>query len=580
MTLFLQWQILVPRLLLAAVVLLAAQYGLGLHLRSVAARSSKTVAGLPLEIKHARVAMLESQLVLSDLRFANPNAPAQNLIEADHVVLGVASQPLLYKQAVIDRGTVSGLRFGTVTANGNQQSAGAKLLVNDIAPERIEDWIRRFDEQFGKNWASQFKSVQLADELCARWSDRSAGLERQVGELAQRATELEQLADAAQKNPLRHEDRLHALPDQASALRNDIRQVNAELETILETLDADRRAIVAARQHDRQFLRERLRMETADASALTAYLLRDEISRPLDEMLGWLRWMRTVAPAEPAPRRSGRGEEMLFAGCRPAPQLLIRALELQGTSRQGGAPAELRGTLTDFTTTPSAHTKPIRLRMKTSGAQSIELQAIIDRTVTVPRDELVITGSRVLLPKLELGQAEQLSLTLAPSEASLAVNLLIHGEALAGEIQVVQNRVQAAPALHGNLRNVPLAAVLSETLQKADGLTLRIALSGTLAEPQCTLWSSIGPAVAEAMEIALLRAAHDRSQQLLAQAERQVDEQLADLERTATQQHAHLMAQMSSATDEVEKIANQQSAPRRLSHEQLGRRLPTNSLFR
>jgi uncharacterized protein (TIGR03545 family) len=580
MTRFLQWQILVPRLLLAAVVLLAAQYGLGRHLRLVAARSSKTVAGLPLEIKHARVAVLESQLVLSDLRFANPNAPTQNLIEADHMVLGVASQPLLYKQAVIDRGTVSGLRFGTATANENPHSARGRLLVNDVAAGRIEDWLRRLDDQFGKNWARQFKSVQLADELCARWSDRSAGLERRVRELAQRSTELQRLADAAQKNPLRHEDRLHALPDQASALRNDIVQVATELETILAVLDADRRAIVAARQHDRQFLDERLRMECADASALTAYLLRDEISRPLDEMLGWLRWMRTVAPAEPAPRRSGRGEDMLFAGGRPAPPLLIRALELHGASRQGGAAVELRGTLTDFTTTPSAHTKPIRLRMKTSGSQSIELQAIIDRTVSVPRDELVITGSRVLLPKLELGRAEQLSLTLAPSEASLAGNLVIHGEALTGEIQLVQNRVQAAPALHGNLRNVPLAAALSETLQRADRLTLRIALGGTLSEPQCTLWSSIGPAVAEAMEIALKRAAHDRSQQLLAQAERQVDEQLADLERTATQQHAHLMAQTGSATGEVERIANQQSAPRRLSHEQLGRRLPANSLFR
>lgn len=580
MTRFLQWQILVPRLLLVAVVLLAAQYGLGRHLRSVAARSSRTASGLPLEIKHARVAMLESQVVLSDLRFANPNAPAQNLIEADHVVLDVASQPLLYKQAVIDRGTVSGLRLGTVTPNENRHSARGRLLVNDVAAERIEDWLLRLDEQLGKNWGRQFKSVQLADELCARWSDRSAGLEQRVRELAQRSTELQQLADAAQKNPLRHEDRLHALPDQASALRNDIAQVTAELDTMLRALDTDRRAIVAARQHDQQFMRERLRLEPANASALTAYLLRDEVTRPLDELLGWLRWMRTVAPAEPAPRRAARGEDMLFAGCRPAPQLLIRALELHGTSRQGGAPVELRGTLTDFTTTPSAHTKPIRLRMKTSGSQSIELQAIIDRTVSVPRDELVITGSRILLPKLEMGQAEQLSLTLAPSEASLAGNLVIHGEALAGEIQLVQNRVQAAPALHGNLRSVPLAAALSETLQKADRLTLRIALSGTLDEPQCTLWSSIGPAVAEAMEIALLRAAQDRSQKLLAQAERQVDEQLADLERTATEQHAHLMAQMGSATGEVERIANQQSAPRRLSHEQLGRRLPANSLFR
>jgi uncharacterized protein (TIGR03545 family) len=576
-----QWQTLVPRLLLVVVVLLAAQYGLGRHVRSVAVRSSTTVAGSPLDIQHARVGLLDRQVVLSDLRLASPHATAENLIEADHAVLDVASRPLLYKQAVIDRGTVSGLRFGTATSSENRKSAESKLLVNDAADQRIKDWLRRLDEKFGKNWARQFKSVQLADELCAEWPDRSTVLERRVRELSRRAAELQQLADAAQKNPLRHEDRLHALPDQVAELRNDITQVDAELENMLATLDADRRAIVAARQDDAQFLRERLQIERADASALTSYLLQDEVARPLDEMLGWLRWTRTLAPAEPAPRRAPRGEDILFAGCRSAPTLLIRALELQGTSRLGGGePLELRGMLTDFTTTPSAHDKPIRLRMKSSGSQSIELQAIIDRTGSVPRDELIVTGKRVLLPKLELGQREQLSLTLAPSEASLSGHLVINGDALVGEIQLLQRRVQAAPALHGNLRNVPLGATLGETLQKADGLTLRIAVGGTLAEPKCTLWSSIGPAVAEAMELALLRAANDRAQQLLAQAQRQVDERLAALERTATQQHSALTAQISGAASELGKIAVQQWAPRRLSHEQLGRRLPANSLFR
>ena len=580
MTRFLQWQTLVPRLLLVAVALLAAQYGLGRHVRSLAARSSKSVAGLPLEIKHARVAMLDRQVVFNGLQFANPSAPALNLIEADHVVLDVASKPLLYKQALIDRGTVSGLRFGSATASETRQNAAARLQVSDAAEQRTKEWLRQLDEQFGNDWAGQFKSVQLADELCARWPDRSTELERRVHELTQQASELQQLVEAAQRNPLRHEDRLHALPDQIAALQNDIAQVDAELQNMLATLDADRRAIVAARQHDGQFLRERLRLERADASALTAYLLRDEISRPLDEMLGWLRWARTVAPAEPAPRRAARGEDMLFAGSQPAPQLLIRALELQGTSRLGGAPVELRGVLNDFTATPSAHTKPIRLRMKSSGSQAVELQAIIDRTAAVPRDELIVTGSGVLLPKLELGQAEQLHLMLAPSEASLSAHLVVSGEALVGEIQLVQKRVQVAAALNGNLRNVPLAAALGETLQKADGLSLRIALGGTLADPQCTLWSSIGPAVAEAMELALARAAENRSQQLLSQAQRRVDERLAALERTATQQHAHLTAQMAGATGELKRIAGQQSAPRRLSHEQLGRRLPANSLFR
>jgi hypothetical protein len=149
-----------------------------------------------------------------------------------------------------------------------------------------------------------------------------------------------------------------------------------------------------------------------------------------------------------------------------------------------------------------------------------------------------------------------------------------------GEIQLVQNRVQPAPILYGNLSTVPLAAALNQTLQKANGLSLRIALSGTLAEPKCTLWSNLGPAMAEAMELALRRAADDRSQQLLARAQRQVDEQLAALERTATQQHAQMIAQMTGATANLERIALERSARPRLSHEQLGRRLPSNSLFR
>jgi uncharacterized protein (TIGR03545 family) len=296
-------------------------------------------------------------------------------------------------------------------------------------------------------------------------------------------------------------------------------------------------------------------------------------------MLGWLRWMRSVAPTERSSARPARGEDVLFAGCRPAPRMLIRALELRGTSRLGGQPVDLRGVVTDFTTAPSAHDKPIRLRLKSTGAQSAELQAIIDRTGSVPRDELLV-GGNIALPKLELGRSEELSLSLAPSPSSLSAHIVVNGESLVGEIQLVQNRVQPMPNLYGNLSTVPLAAALSHTLQKAHGLSLRIALSGSLAEPNCTLWSNLGPAMAEAMELALNRAAVDRSRQLLARAQRQVDEQLAALERTATQQHAQLITQMTGATGNLERIALQHSARPRLSHEQLGRRLPANSLFR
>ncbi len=321
----LQWQTAVPRLLMVVVALLAAQYGLGRVVRSVIPRSSKAITGTPLDVNHARVAVLDRQVVLNDLRFENPQAPAQNWIEADHVVLDVATKPLLYKRTVIDRGTVSGLQFGSSNASGDRQRTRATLMVNDWAERRTKEWLAHTNEQFGTNWAMQLKSVRLADDLCAQWPARSAQIERQVTALNQRASEMQQRAATALSNPLRHENKLHALPEQVAALRNDIARIDIEIENLLATLDSDRRTIVAARQQDEQLFRERLRFEPADASALTAYLLCDQVARPLDEMLGWLRWTRSVAPAERTSRQPSRGEDVLFAGCRPAPELLIRA---------------------------------------------------------------------------------------------------------------------------------------------------------------------------------------------------------------------------------------------------------------
>jgi uncharacterized protein (TIGR03545 family) len=580
MTRFVQWHFLIPRLLVIVVALLAAQYGLGRLALSTAEESGEAGAGLPVDVKHARVAVFDRQVVLNNLRIEDRSKPAQNWVEADRLVLDVAAAPLVYKQAVIDRGTLSGLRFGRSQADDNGQPADAPLLFNDSAQRRVEEWLKRLGEQFGKNWASQFKSVQLAEELCARWPERSGELERRVKELQHRASDLQQAADAAQTNPLRHAQELHALPSEAATLRKDFAQVGIELENLLETVDTDRRAIVAARQHDEQLLRERLQIETVDAGALTAYLLQRQVTTPLHEALGWLQWTREIAPVGAGPRRAARGEDVLFAGCRPVPRFLIRALELRGTSRLGGRPVELRGMLNDFTRTPALYAKPIRLRLKTTGSPPMELQAIIDRTGAMPRDELKVSGSGILLPALDLGRPDQLGMSLGPAITSFAAHVVVNGESLSGDIQLAQKQVQVVACLQGNLSDVPLAAALNETLRNIDALNVRIALSGTLAEPKCTLWSNIGPVMAEAMELALHRAADDRARNLLARAQRQVDEQLAGLERTATRQHAELISQMSGATGQLERIAGQQSARTRLSHEQLGRRLPTSSLFR
>jgi hypothetical protein len=66
----------------------------------------------------------------------------------------------------------------------------------------------------------------------------------------------------------------------------------------------------------------------------------------------------------------------------------------------------------------------------------------------------------------------------------------------------------------------------------------------------------------------------------MAEAGRRVDEQLASLERKATDQQASLAKYTTSVSDNLQRIASGTSPQHRMSAEKVGRRLPDTSLFR
>ena len=118
----LRWQILVPRLLLV---------GGRAARRAVRARPRRAIGSRfdPAKRRSAFRWMSAprayrcwiDQVVLNDLRLANPRHPAESLLEADRCELDVATKPLLQKQAVVTRGRVTGLRFSTPDASSQHR---------------------------------------------------------------------------------------------------------------------------------------------------------------------------------------------------------------------------------------------------------------------------------------------------------------------------------------------------------------------------------------------------------------------------------------------------------------------------
>jgi uncharacterized protein (TIGR03545 family) len=393
---------------------------------------------------------------------------------------------------------------------------------------------------------------------------------------------LQAKVNSALANPLRHAEFLKTVAVELPALQREFAAAAEKLDRLPDAIDQDRRSIVASRRQDEARLREQFKLSQADADAIASYLLEKQLTAPLNELVAWLRLARQMMPATAtlAKPKGQRGEDILFAGSDRAPGLLVRELTLLGSTRVAGRTVDFRGTLTDLASTPAFHDRPLRVKLTATGTAPMVLQATVDRTGAVARDELLIDCERLPLPQAELGESDRLWLVLAPSTSALSVSVSIIGEELSGDIQLVQKHVSIAPTLGDDLGNVPIATALQDTLGDVGALATRVSLSGTLATPKCRLWSNLGSAVAEAMERALEKSVDQHTQRMLTDAKRKVDERLTNLERHVAERDKRLRQHLDQAARRLDEIVAAQKPPQRITTEHVGRRLPANSLFR
>jgi len=586
-----RWQFVVPRLLLGFIAALGVQYAAGLVARSAAVRLGTDMIGAKVDVAHARFSLTDGHVLLSGMSVADPRFPSECWFTAEGCELELAATPLLYKQTIIEKARLRGVRIGAATTESdvkaggiacrsNDQSAAAKWF-GDRAVEDAGERLASIDKRFEQDYLKQLESVKRTTAFCTRFPDKIAALDLRATELARQADELEKALDAASVNSLRHDKTLNDVPVKVAALRNELDDLSANFEMLPQQLDKERRSIVAARQQDEQFLHAKLRLEGIDQNLLNAYLLREQVAQPLDEMATWLSCIRQIVSTK-STRRSAhqRGEDVWFAGMRPTPNFLIRALEVQGEARVMGRPVEIRGLVSNLTTTLAIHSEPIQVRFSASGSMPLELRASIDRTGGRVLDELFVDCRDMAFVEQSLGRKNQLELKLAPSVGTLSVSMRVEGVKLSGDIQLVQKQVQITPALAGELGELPIAAPLTATLGQVDSLAMRVSLHGTVDKPACTLWSNLGPAVAEAMDRALQQHANEHARVVLAEARRHVDERLAGLERQVADHQAKFAVRTASMPERIDTIARLQTRRERISVEQLGRRLPSTSLFR
>ncbi len=536
---FLRFSYIVPRLLLFVVVFLATEVGSGHLLQWGLVAGGEAAVGARVDIGRVQSSLLESRMLVRDIAVANPHDPMRNLFEADRFEVDLNSAALLRKKLVAEYGVVSGLQFGTERDTSGAlparthtgDDASAPLWVAPVANQYADAWLSGLESRLTDDLHQQFQSVRLAVELGQRWPRKYRQLEEQARYIQSAAKSLEQEVQTAKRNPLRHTEFLTQVPQRVAALRKQVEDLQSELVQLPDQLAADRAAIDAARKHDEEIFREHLELGSIDAKALSAYLLGEHITEPVRDAVGWVRWARKFVPSrgKVATDPPARGEDIVFANCEQHPSLLVKGVRLDGTARIGGQAVDLVGVVRDWTNQPELHIKPTTLELTTKGGLPLQLLATFDRTTNTPRDAVSCSTGDLLVPELSLGKQGKLQMALAPSRADVTLDLKIVEDQITGSVEIAQRGIVLTPTVAGGSLGRRLQQALAASFANIDQAKTTVVVSGTLNRPDFGIDSTLGTAIATAVNGAATDLILAERKRLLAESQQQVDAQVAKL---------------------------------------------------
>lgn len=593
MSRYIRFGYVLPRLIGVVVLFVILQFTASYVLHTSVVNAGQSATGARVDLASAKVSLISAKASISGLQVANPKRPMENLFQADSMELDFELDSLLRRKAVAELGSVKGIQFNTprdesgvlLDEEGEPTPIATPDWLSDSAEGLANAWIDDLSKKLTTDIAGEFQSVQLAEEMADRWPGKYESLKQSAEQLRQESDQLKVDFYEARSNPLRNADLLQSLPQRISSLKGQLDELYQTMNTLPGQLEAERAQVAEARRHDEALLARRFLTNQLDSDSFTSYLLGEQITQPLSEMIAWIRWSREMMPTGKANSRSierSRGTDVRFQGVEARPDLLVRKLDIEGTTQLAGQPVSMYGLITNFTTQPSMHSEPLTLEMTTVGNLPLNVQASLDRTGSVAIDEITVDCHTLTTPAMRLGSNKSFALNMQPSTASLSISLRIEGEKLSGELQLVQRDVRMNPELAGESR---LKDSIEQSLIAGVGhlpsAATRVTLSGTLDNPKAKVWSSLGTSVAKSLNNVVRDLVTNESQRLIIDARQRVDGKLASMDQNLGQLQQALGSEL-KGPQEVLNLLNAAPGGRgTLSFEQIGKQLPgASSIFR
>ncbi len=553
-----RWSYLLPRLAIVFALLIVTHFGASPLLRWALVRSLESTTGTEVEVDHVWASLTQSTIRIGALRVARDASSTTNVFQFDSAHLALDIGQLTHRRCVVDHAQIHGLQFNTPRTDAPADRPSVDLTAPDTRDlvrrgrRQTEQWLRQLAAVLEVRVEDEFDSIPLARELARRWPADYRQLEEEARQIRRSAIELHQAFTklSAQSDAMSQIAELQRRWPEVSQLSTKIATLHQRAVELANQIQADRDAIDTALQHDRENLREKLRITQLDGQLLGDYLLNGEAGRWWRQLKPWLEVASWLTRTPDTNALGNRGRNVNYEKTAAQPGFLIRNAGLDGRLWLAGHQVDFSGQARHLTFLgqygDASSAPPTELNLITRGPFTARILTRLDRVADAPRQQIVLRCDDLPVPARRWGAADSVQISVAPSRLQLQARLIATRGSLDGRFRITQQDVSLTMVPTTNAALAPLFAPLTAAAAKINRIDVLVDVSGTLDAPRWQLQTDLGRQLQSQLQRAAEQLVREQTERLLAEAQQRLDAELAQLQQQLASRQQLLQQQLNA----------------------------------
>lgn len=574
------WNYLLPRFALAAIVWFFFAFAFDPMIRNGLVSMGQTVTGAKVDLSHLQTGFFPPSFKAGPINVASRSNEKRNLVSIDQIDMKLSGKPLLYRNFIVEEAAVSGIEFdvprstsGKLYENTSHQHSEiqfdsspfrqkSKALSESLLSHLTASTIEQLDPD-------RLETFRVSKMLEQEWKQRFTEYETRLKQIKQKIDSVQNTVKTAEGKTINKLKTYAQSAERVDQLIRDGKQIRSEMKSLPQIAQRDYQRIEEAKERDLAQIDQMLESISPDPQNILHAVIGEELSQQLEHVFGWSKTIfQTVNTLqdEGEPERI-QGDWIDFRRNSDLPDLLFQKVRLSGTARVNHQKYPFTGIIKELSSSPAQYQKPITIQAQVDAETQVKLAGEFKFYEDSPTHDLIVLLTLPHQKKLTLENSDDFSLALIADRTECKTKITFRENDFQCRLELNQTparfQFSASDADHR-----VIADILNRSLSSIDSISATLNCTGPYSSPEFTIESDLGQKIATGIKVAFQAEFARNKERMTLQIEQLASQEREKLIQKLNGQYSEIIARLDEQESKVhaviQKVSNRPLDIRRL----------------